>query len=58
MERLEAVTLADVRRVAAEHVDPELLSIVIVGDRSVIEEPLRELGLPIVLLDYEGQPLE
>jgi predicted Zn-dependent peptidase len=56
--RLEAVTLADVHRVAAEHVDPEALSIVIVGDRATIEGPLTELGIPIVHLDYEGQALE
>ena len=56
--RLEAVTIEDVHRVAAEHVDPEQLSIVVVGDRATIEEPLRELGLPIVHLDHEGQPLE
>jgi zinc protease len=56
--RLQAVTLADVHRVAAEHVDPDALSIVIVGDRATIEAPLTELGIPIVHLDYEGQPLE
>jgi predicted Zn-dependent peptidase len=56
--RLEAVTLEDVQRVAREHLDPEALSIVVVGDRSLIEAPLRELGLPIVHLDYEGQTLE
>jgi hypothetical protein len=28
----------------------------VVGDRAVIEGPMRELGLPVVLLDYEGQP--
>ena len=56
--RLEAVTLEDVQRVAAEHIDPESLSIVVVGDRATIEGPLRELGLPIFMLDYEGRPLE
>jgi zinc protease len=56
VERLQAVTLADVHRVAAEHVDPSNLSIIVVGDRSVIEAPLRELGINIVLLDYEGNP--
>jgi len=56
--RLEAVTIDDVHRVAETHVDPEQLSIVVVGDRATIEEPLRELGLPIVHLDHEGQPLE
>jgi zinc protease len=56
--RLEAVTLEEVQRVAAEHIDPDSLSIVVVGDRATIEGPLRELGLPIFLLDHEGRPLE
>jgi zinc protease len=56
VERLQAVTLADVHRVASEHVDPSMLSIIVVGDRSVIEAPLRELGINIVLLDHEGLP--
>ena len=54
VERLEAVSLADAHRVAAEHVDPEYLTVVVVGDRAVIEPGLRELELPIVHLDYEG----
>jgi zinc protease len=55
---LENVTLADVQRAAAEYVDPNALAIVVVGDRAVIEPGLRELGLPIVHLDYEGLPLD
>jgi zinc protease len=58
VERLRAVTLADVQRVASEHIEPGALNIVVVGDRAVIEGPVRELGLPVVLLDYEGLPLE
>jgi predicted Zn-dependent peptidase len=58
VERLEQVTLADAHRVAAEHVDPDCLSIVVVGDRAVIEPGLRELDLPIVHLDYEGRAIE
>jgi zinc protease len=58
VERLEAVSLDDVRRVATEHVDPESLTIIVVGDRAVIEPGLRELELPIVHLDHEGQPVE
>jgi predicted Zn-dependent peptidase len=53
--RFEAVTLEDVQRVASEHVDPEALSILVVGDRAVIEGPMRALGLPIVHLGYEGE---
>jgi hypothetical protein len=34
------------------------LAIVIVGDRSVIEAPLKATGIaPIVLYDIEGNPL-
>ena len=54
--RIEAVTLEDVNRVAMQHVDPNALNIVIVGDREKIEEPLSELEFPIVHLDYEGLP--
>ena len=56
--RIEAVTLDDVHRVAKQHVDPEALSIVIVGDRAVIEGPVGELGLPIVHLGFEGEALD
>jgi zinc protease len=55
VERLQAVTLEDVRRVAEQHVDPSALSITVVGDRAAIEGPLKELELPLVYLDYEGQ---
>ena len=58
VERLQAVTLEDVHRVASEHVDPDALSIVVVGDREAIEGPLEDLFLPIVHLDHEGLPLE
>jgi predicted Zn-dependent peptidase len=58
IERLQEVTLADVHRVAAEHIDPNALSIVVVGDRATIESGLAELDLPIVHLDYEGEAVE
>ena len=56
--RIAAVTKADVARVARAHVDPSRLTIVIVGDRSVIEAPLKATGIaPIDLYDIEGRPL-
>jgi zinc protease len=58
VSRLNAVTLDDVHRVSVGHVDPSMLSIIVVGDRKVIEPGLLELNLPIVHLDYEGRPLE
>ena len=54
VERLAAVTLADVRRVPSEHIDPSMLSIVIVGDRKAIEAGMRELGIPIVRAGPRG----
>jgi len=45
-----AVTRADVERVAREYIDPDNVTITIVGDRAVIEPQLRELGIPIEFL--------
>jgi zinc protease len=56
--QLEAVTLDDIHRVSREHVFPDRLNIVVVGDRAAIEPGLQELGIPLVHLDYEGRPLE
>jgi zinc protease len=58
VERLEAVTLDDVRRVAVEHIHPDKLNVLIVGDLKTIEGGVRELGYPVVVLDHEGRPLE
>ena len=52
---LEAVTLDDLRRVAAERIDDAHLMVLVVGDREVIEPGLSELGLRIVPVDYEGR---
>jgi predicted Zn-dependent peptidase len=50
----EALTVDDLRRVAIERVENERLSLLVVGDRSVVEPGLEELGYPIVHVDYEG----
>lgn len=52
-----AVTKEDLLRVAKTYLDLDHLSIVIVGDRSSIEGPLKATGIaPITLLDTEGNP--
>jgi zinc protease len=58
-ERIEAVTKHDVDRVAREYITPGTMSILIVGDQSKIEKPLRSLPFvkAIELLDNEGGPL-
>ena len=58
-ERVEAVTKADVDRVAREYITPASMSILIVGDRSQIEGPLKSLPFvqAIQRLDTEGNAL-
>ena len=54
---LKAVSLDDVRRVATERLNDSHLKILVVGDREAVEPGLRELGLPLVPVDYEGREL-
>ena len=53
-QNVGAVQLQDVRRVAKERIRGDQLKIVVVGDAAVIESGLKELGLPLVRIDYEG----
>jgi zinc protease len=55
---INAVTAADVQRVARKHIDADNLVILIVGDRAKIEAPVRATGVaPVVILDAKGNPL-
>ncbi len=53
-ERLAGVSLTDTHRVGAEYLSPDRLTVLVVGDREQVEEPLRELGYGLTLLDAEG----
>lgn len=56
--KINAVTREDMLRVAKTYIDLSHLNIVIVGDRAVVEQPLRATGIaPIVLLDVDGNPV-
>lgn len=57
-DSIAAVTLPDVRRAAQDHLNHDALKIVIVGDAAIIESDLRQLGLPIARIDYEGRILD
>ena len=59
IERVQAVTLEDVSRVANRYLQPDRMAVVIVGDRKAIEQPLRtldQLGERINFIDAEGRP--
>ena len=51
---VEAVSLADVQRVAEERVESQRL-ILVVGDHNEVGQELRALGLPMRLVDAEGR---
>jgi zinc protease len=55
---IKAVTVADVQRVARQYIDADHLTILIVGDRSKIEGPVRATNVaPVVVLDAKGNPI-
>ena len=51
---IEAISLDDVRRVANERIQSEELTLLIVGDREIIEPGLADLGLPIRYVDHDA----
>ena len=54
---VSAVTKEDLLRVAKKYIDLNHLAIVIVGDRSVVEGPLKATNIaPITMIDIEGNP--
>jgi predicted Zn-dependent peptidase len=54
VERVQAVTAADVARVASTHVQPDKLAVVVVGDRTVTEKGIRALGLgPLTMVSID-----
>lgn len=56
--RVDAVTADEMVQAARKHIDVDDMNLVIVGDRSVIEEPLRKTGIaPIVRLTVDGKPV-
>ena len=48
------MNLSDTHRVGGEYLAPDRLTILMVGDREQVEQPLRELGYGLTVLDAEG----
>ncbi|MGK2961395.1 MAG: M16 family metallopeptidase [Gemmatimonadaceae bacterium] len=58
VQNIEAVTAAEVQRVARQYINPASIAIVVVGDRASIEAGLKAVNAgPIVLRDFFGQPV-
>ncbi|MFY9620188.1 MAG: pitrilysin family protein [Pyrinomonadaceae bacterium] len=56
ISKVNAVTVADINRVANKYLDPSKMAILIVGDRKAIEPKLKELnGFTIAYLDVDGR---
>jgi zinc protease len=54
VQKIQAVTVADVQRVAKQYIQPEKFAVVIVGDLKVIEPGIRALNLgPIHVLKID-----
>ena len=61
IQKVNAVTVEDVNRVANKYLTPDKMAIVIVGDKAVIEPKLKEIdvwGENILFLDTEGNPIK
>ena len=59
VQNVEAITQADVARVAQQYINPGSLAVVIVGDRKTIEPALKSTNVgPIVIRDIAGQPIQ
>jgi zinc protease len=58
VDRFDRVTAADAERAARQHLDPNDLAIIIVGDRKVIEAGLRAAHVaPVVIVNERAEPV-
>lgn len=56
-DRVRAVTRDDVLRAAREHLHPDALQLLVVGDPAVVRPPLEALGFgPLTVYDASGAP--
>jgi zinc protease len=59
IQRINAVTAADVQRVAHQYIDPDHFDIVVVGDKNQIEAGIKALNEgPVVYRDVWGQEIK
>jgi zinc protease len=59
VQSVEAVTQADVTRVAQQYINTGSLAIVVVGDRKTVEQGLKSTNVgPIFIRDMTGKPIQ
>jgi len=59
VDEIGAVTQSEVQDIAERYIDPLHLTVLIVGDRKLIANPLKALNIgPVVLLDVNGNPIQ
>ena len=58
-DKVEAVTVDDVKRVAQKYLDASRMTVLVVGDRSTIESEIKSLPFAkeVILLDNDGAPV-
>ncbi|HET7231383.1 MAG TPA: pitrilysin family protein [Longimicrobium sp.] len=56
-ENIGRLGSADLAAAATRYLDPQKSVIVVVGDRKVVEPGLRALGMPVVVVDENGNPV-
>lgn len=58
-DAIDSLSAADVRRVAEQHLQPERMIVVAVGDRSMIRESLEKLQFgPVECIDVDGKKID
>ena len=58
LENITAITLDEINKVASEQIYDQNLTIVVVGDRAIVERELQDLDCPLVPIDAHGNLIE
>ena len=53
-ERMQEVELDKAQEAWNQRIDPDSMTIVVVGDRQAVEQNLLQLGYPVVIVDSDG----
>lgn len=54
---INTISQEDINRLARQHLPVDRMVILVVGDKSRVEDSIRELGYPVIELDANGQPV-